>query len=106
VMVQELSQRLPAATVIASGGAIGAPTHAVVEMNVLRFDPDPDGRIDLTVQISVRRGSDKRLWQTQNFTRYATPSGPDAAASVAAMSALWAQAADQVAAMLVQEDAA
>jgi uncharacterized lipoprotein YmbA len=106
VMVQELSQRLPAATVIASGGAIGAPTQAVVEMNVLRFDPDPDGRIDLTVQISVRRGSDKRLWQTQNFTRYATPSGPDAAASVAAMSALWAQAADQVAAMLVQEDAA
>jgi uncharacterized lipoprotein YmbA len=106
VMVQELGQRLPAATVVPSGGAIGAPAQAVVEMNVLRFDPDPDGRIDLDVQISVRRGSDNRLWRTVDFNRFATPSAAGPLAEVAAMSGLWAQAADEVAALLMLQSAA
>jgi uncharacterized lipoprotein YmbA len=100
VMVQDLSQRLPAATVIASGGAIGAPTQAVVEINILRFDPDPEGRVNLTMQISVRHGSDNRLWQTVNYSRVAPLAGQDAQDVVGAMSALWAQAADQIAVML------
>lgn len=102
-MVQELAQRLPGATVIASGGAIGAPAGVVVEMNVLRFDPDPDGQIDLTVQISVRRGSDQKLYRTVTFERRLAPAatgGNGAVGAVAAMSALWRQAADQVAALL------
>jgi uncharacterized lipoprotein YmbA len=106
VMVQELGQRLPAATVVASGGAIGAPAQAVVEMNVLRFDPDPDGRIDLDVQISVRRGADNRLWRTVDFERFTVPAASGPLAEVAAMSALWAQAADEVAAMLALQNAA
>jgi uncharacterized lipoprotein YmbA len=105
VMVQELGQRLPAATVVASGGAIGAPAQAVVEMNVLRFDPDPDGRIDLDVQISVRRDSDNRLWRTVDFNRFAAPAGDGALGEVAAMSGLWAQAADAAAGLLALEDA-
>jgi uncharacterized lipoprotein YmbA len=104
-MVQELAQRLPGATVIASGGAIGAPIGVVVEMNVLRFDPDPDGQIDLTVQISVRRGSDQRLYRTVAFERRLAPAEGGAVGVVAAMSALWGQAADQVAALLAMESA-
>ncbi len=100
VMVQELAQRLPAATVIATGGAIGAPVGVVVEMNVLRFDPDQEGRIALDVQISVRRGSDARQWRTLDFARQAAASGAGAVGIVAAMSGLWGQAADQVAALL------
>jgi uncharacterized lipoprotein YmbA len=106
VMVQELARRLPAAAVVASGGAIGAPSQAVVEMNVLRFDPDPDGRIDLDVQISVRRGGDSRLVRTVDFQRFAAPAAAGPLAEVAAMSALWAQAADAVAALLARPDAA
>jgi len=106
VMVQDLGQRLPAATVVASGGAIGAPARAVVELNVLRFDPDPDGRIDLDVQISVRRGSDNRLWRTVDFQRFAAPGAVGPLAEVAAMSGLWAQAADEVAALLALGGAA
>jgi len=100
VMVQELAQRLPAATVIASGGAIGAPVGVVVEMNVLRFDPDPDGQMVLDVQISVRRSEDARHWRTLDFVRRALPAGDGALGDVAAMSALWGQAADQVAVLL------
>ncbi len=106
VMVQELGQRLPAATVVASGEAIGAPAQAAVEMNVLRFDPDADGRIDLDVQISVRRGSDNRLWKTVEFKRLAAPASAGPLAEVAAMSGLWAQAADEVAALVALQDAA
>jgi uncharacterized lipoprotein YmbA len=105
VMVQELGPRLPAAVVVASGGAIGVPVQMVVEINVLRFDPDPDGRIDLDAQISVRRGGDNRVVRTVDFQRLAAPAaGP--LAEVAAMSGLWAQAADAVAALLAQADAA
>jgi uncharacterized lipoprotein YmbA len=106
VMVQDLGQRLPQASVVASGGAIGAPAQAVVELNVLRFDPDPDGRIDLDVQISVRRGSDNRLWRTVDFKRFAVPDAAGPLAEVAAMSGLWAQAADAVAALLALPDTA
>jgi len=103
-MVEDLAQRLPAATVLPDGGAIGAPTGTVVEMNVLRFDPDPDGQIDLSVQISVRRGNNTRNWQTTSFTRQAPPQSNDAVGTAATMSALWSQAADQVASMLANAD--
>jgi uncharacterized lipoprotein YmbA len=105
-MVQELAQRLPGATVIASGGAIGAPSGVAVEMNVLRFDPDPDGEIDLSVQISIRRGSGDAAYRTLAFERRLAPAEPGAVGEVAAMSALWGQAADQVAALLAMDGAA
>jgi uncharacterized lipoprotein YmbA len=106
VMVQDLAQRLPVATVIASGGAIGAPVGVVVEMNVLRFDPGADGDIRLDTQISVRRGEDTRHWRTVNFTRDAVPECDGPVGIVAAMSRLWGEAADQVAALLVMMDGA
>jgi uncharacterized lipoprotein YmbA len=100
-MVQDLAQRLPGATVLPDGGAIGAPTGIVVEMNVLRFDTDPDGQINLTVQISVRQGQNARHWQTTSFTRRAPPQTNTPLGIAATMSALWSQAANQVATMLV-----
>jgi len=104
VMVQELALRLPAATVLADGGAIGAPADEVVEMNVLRFDPDAAGNLILDVQIAVRRGRDNRLWRTLDFMRQA-PSGATPAAIVAAMSALWGQAADATAVLVAESTA-
>ncbi len=99
VMVQNLTQRLQGGTVTASGGAISAAADVLVEMNVLRFDPDAAGKVTLTLQIAVKSGRDRALWQAANFTRTA-PAGITAAGEVEAMSALWSQAADQVAAMI------
>jgi uncharacterized lipoprotein YmbA len=97
VMVQNLAQRLPDATIIASGGAIGAPTDILVEINLLRFDPDPSGDIQLTAQFAIRAATGQPNWQIQTFSANAAPSGPNTADTVAAMSKLWAAAADQLA---------
>jgi uncharacterized lipoprotein YmbA len=104
VMVQELGQRLPSATVLADGGAIGAPADVVVEMNVLRFDPDAAGKLTLDVQIAVRRGTDNKVWRTVDFSRQ-MPAGAGAVGIVAAMSALWGQAADETAGLLADDAA-
>src|SRR5271165_7081548 len=40
VMVQDLTQRLPEVTVLDSGGSIDAYSDILVEINILRFDPD------------------------------------------------------------------
>jgi uncharacterized lipoprotein YmbA len=104
VMVQELSQRLPGATVLPDGGAIGAPADVVVEVNVLRFDPDAAGTVILDAQIAVRRGAGNKVWRTVDFMRQA-PGGDSALAIVAAMSALWGQAADETALLLARSTA-
>jgi uncharacterized lipoprotein YmbA len=101
VMVQDLAQRLPQATVIGSGGAIGAPAGLLVEINVLRFDPDAGGQIALLAQIAVKSGADQNRWTTRSYAASA-PGGVFAVDNVAAMSRLWGSAADQVAAMIVQ----
>ncbi len=98
-MVQNLAQRLQSGTITASGGAIVATADVLVEMNVLRFDPDAAGTVTLTLQIAVKSGLDRTLWQASSFTRTA-PAGTTAAGEVEAMSALWGQAADQIAAMI------
>jgi uncharacterized lipoprotein YmbA len=97
VMVQNLAQRLPDATVLASGGAIGAPAAWLIEINLLRFDPAPSGDIILTAQIAIRPATTTTHWQIQTFSAHATPTGPGAADIVAAMTKLWAAAADQIA---------
>ena len=97
VMVQNLAQRLPDATVIASGGAIGAPADLLLEINLLRFDPDPSGNIQLTAQFAIRTAAGQPDWQIQTFSANATQTGSTTADAVAAMSKLWAEAADQLA---------
>ena len=97
VMVQNLAQRLPGATVLANGGAIGAPAGLLIEINLLRFDPDPSGEILLTAQLAIRAATGLPDWQIQTFSTQATPAGPSTSDAVAAMSKLWAAAADQIA---------
>lgn len=100
VMVQDLVQRLPAAEVIGSGGAIGARSDILVEINVLRFDPDASGRVVLTAQVSIETGATRAVLQLRTFTSQAAPAGPGAADIVAVMSTLWAAAADEIAILL------
>lgn len=97
VMVQNLTQRLPDATVLATGGAIGAPAALLVEIEILRFDPDPSGTIELTAQIAIRAATGTPDWRIQTFSTQAPLAGPQPADIVAVMTTLWAKAADQLA---------
>lgn len=99
VMVQDLSQRLPHATVV-NAGAIGAAADYVIEIDVQRFDFDPDGAINATAQFAVKPVAADAPWITSKFQADATPGTGDVTNIVAIMSQLWAQAADQLAAMI------
>lgn len=98
VMVQDLAQRLPGDTVLAGGGAVGAPADIYVEIDVFSFSPDASGTITLQAQLATRR-ADGQDWRVRNFSGHAAGgTTPDSIA--AAMSALWGQAADVVAGMV------
>jgi len=99
VMVQDLAQALPDTTVTASGGAVAAAPRVLVEINILRLDPDPDGKILLLAQIAVKTGPDRTVCGTKTLQSSATP-GAGVTGIVAAMSGLWAGAAGQVADMV------
>lgn len=96
--VQNLAQRLPGDTVIASGGAIGALPDKYVEINIFNFAPDAAGKVTLTAQLATRPVATQN-WQLHNFTAAAT-GGITPEGIAAAMSLLWGQAADVVAGMV------
>jgi uncharacterized lipoprotein YmbA len=93
-LVENLTQRLPQVTVIGNG-AIGVPAGLLVEINVLRFDPDPSGSITLIAQLALKNpGGSARL--TKTIQSSAAPATQDAAGTAAAMSALWAGLANMI----------
>jgi uncharacterized lipoprotein YmbA len=101
-MVQDLVQRLPESTVTGSGGGIGVPSDVLVEINVSRFDPDPAGRIVLTMQIAIQSGGSRTLWMVRTFDNSSAPAGNDGSQITAAMSTLWAAAADEIGSLVVE----
>ncbi|MCB8877343.1 PqiC family protein [Acidisoma silvae] len=101
-MVQDLTARLQGSTVIGAGGSIGANADLLVEINVLRFDPDTDGQMVLQIQAGLRDGNTMTLLSTRGFSHQAPAGGPAVAAIVATMSRLWGQAADDIADFAVQ----
>lgn len=113
VMVQDLAQRLPAATVLGSGGSIDTSSNILIEINVMRFDPDSSGNIVLGAQIAIKSGPVRALWTARTFGGSSTLSkssagsdGQDASQIVSKMSGLWAAMADQVADIIIEYQAA
>ena len=104
VMVQNLAQRLPQATVVGSGGSIGLPFDVIVEINVLRFDPDGTGNVVLSAQISVKSEHGHGSQETRSLTEKAGVEQNAAPDFVAAMNRIWAATADQIATMIVDSD--
>lgn len=94
-LVEDLTQRLPQVTVTGDG-AIGAAAGLLVEINVLRFDPDPSGSIILIAQIALKT-PDGSFRLTKTIQSSGAPATPDAAGTAAAMSALWAGLANEIA---------
>jgi uncharacterized lipoprotein YmbA len=101
-MVQDLSQRLMGTTVIAAGGSIGANYDMLIETNILRFDPDPNGMMVLTAQVALRDGVSLQIVATTTIQHQAPANAPVVANIVASMSGLWGQAADDVSTLLAQ----
>lgn len=94
-----LSQRLPAATVVAEGGAVRADGDLLVELDLRRFEPTAAGTAELEALVAVRRpggepGAIRRVQATVPVT------GQGTAAQVAAMGAALAKLADEAAALL------
>ncbi len=95
-LVQNLTQRLPAAIVTGSAGAVGTPAELLVEISILRFDPDPSGKIILMAQVALKSSPGSAFLVTKTLAASAMPAGNDAAGIVAAMSLLWGQLTDDI----------
>jgi uncharacterized lipoprotein YmbA len=95
-LVQNLAQRLPAATVIGGGGAIDLPDSTIVEINVLNLAPSADGRISLDADVSIKPPTGANR-QTRYIQLESTTGGPTAGQIVAAMSQVWGEFADRIA---------
>ncbi|PWS36354.1 hypothetical protein DFH01_14360 [Falsiroseomonas bella] len=100
VLVENLAQRLPGSSVVATGGAISSPADAVVEVNLQRLGLVAPATLGLTAQLAIvhRDASRRDLARTETLT--APVAGADTAAFVAAASAALGALADSLAASL------
>lgn len=95
-LTQDLAQRLAGSTV-AYENAI-AEHEATVDLDVARFDADPEGRVTLLAQVTIRTGDHLAGARELRFTaQTASAATPDL---VAAMSRALGQLADRIAEML------
>ena len=101
-LVQDLAQRMPGTTVIGSGGSIGASPNLIIETNVLRFDPNPDGTLTLQVQVALRNGQSLQIVVTRTIQESGPANEPVVANIVSSMSMLWGEAASDMANLLVE----
>lgn len=100
VLALDLAQRLPGSSVFTEAGTISVDPSATVEVDVQRFDPDPNGPVELLVQIAVERGRQHDPAATRSIHLQVQPASSSTPDVVSAMSAALGQLADQVAQML------
>lgn len=53
VLVENLAQRLPSSSIIATGGAISVPADAIVEVNLQRLGLTGPATLSLTAQVAI-----------------------------------------------------
>ena len=102
VLVENLSQRLPASQVYAASGPLNLPSADVtVEVNIYKFDADPGRTVILAAQWVVHSGSGRKAQDHLRAREFRiAPTSSDTAAQVAAMSDALGQLADQIAGSL------
>jgi uncharacterized lipoprotein YmbA len=96
ILVQELSQRLPASVIYADNGAISTTPDATVEVNLQRLDLDRQGQLLLAAQVAV----EGRVARSRGVAFSVRPADATTEALVAAMSGATGQLADTIASML------
>ena len=100
ILAEDLNMRLPGTSVFTSTGSISATADATIELDLQRFDLDPQGQVLLLAQVAVSRGRNRAGAAAQAVRVMVAPEGPGTTALVAAMSAALGQLADRVAPML------
>jgi uncharacterized lipoprotein YmbA len=102
VLMEDLRQRLPQATIYASAGAVTGSPEATIEVEVQRLDLDRTGNLVLSAQASVSF-KNKATPDTRSFHISQPPPSPTVGGQVAAISTALGQVADRIAGMLVAE---
>ena len=97
VLVENLAQRLPHEQVFAASGALTTAGDVSVEVDIVRFEPDPQGTVLLDARWAAvpRQGPDQGIRSEQIQVKMASDSAAD---QVAAMSAALGELADRIAA--------
>jgi len=96
VLVQNLTQRLPATTIFAEAGAVTALPDATLGVNIQRLDQARSGNVVLTAQVSILR----RDTTARTITIEVRPAQPSTSALVGAMSEAVGQLADRITGLL------
>jgi uncharacterized lipoprotein YmbA len=99
VLVEDLALRLPRSQVYAGSGPLTITADATVELEITRFDPDPDGAVVLAARWVVQQQRRSPRLRTERIR--VAPASKDTDALVAAMSDALAQLGDHIAADLV-----
>jgi uncharacterized lipoprotein YmbA len=100
VIAEDLVERLPDTAVFAESGAISTAPDLVLEVEVERFDAEPDGTLVLLAQVALRRGDVGRAAEARTLRLTAAPASATIRDHVAAMSRALAELADAVVTML------
>lgn len=97
VLVQDLSQRLPNATVISEQGVLSLSPDVSVDLEVQDFGPDETGTVVLQAQVGVERSGRNGGHQVRAVRFSVRPTTPGTAGVVAAMSDALGQLANAIA---------
>lgn len=100
VLAEDLTLRLPDATVVTEGGALRAEGDFVVEIDLQRFEAGASDVVELVAQVAVRNRANRDRRETRVVRLRSPAAGPDTPSLVAAMSQALGALADAVAAML------
>jgi uncharacterized lipoprotein YmbA len=95
VLVENLSMRMPACQVYAASGPLTLRAGATVELEMSRFDADPDGTVILAARWTVQR--DGRTGRLRSERIEARAASPETAQLVSAMSDALGQLGDRIA---------
>jgi uncharacterized lipoprotein YmbA len=99
VLSENLGRLLGTDRVVTAPHTLKSPPDVRVEVEVLRFERDPAGKVELAARWWLTRGSDGQLLASPAVTLSGAPLGAGVAyeAIVASMSSLYAQLAQEIA---------
>ena len=98
VLAENLDRRLPGTIVFTASSDLSIQATTIIELVVRKFDADDDGSVHLNVLWSIRSAGQTT---TRTSSLHARPAALDTAPTVAAMSTLLGQLADEIASTLL-----
>jgi uncharacterized protein len=97
ILVQNLAQRLPRASVYGESGAISSSPDALVEVDVQRFELTEHGSVELVAQVAVHWPKTRAAAQLERYSLRRSPRDRSTARLVTEMSGLLAELANAIA---------